>query len=281
MDGTALEQRLAGRAPPPRPKRLLPDSAYLTPGDAPEARHPRPALPAGVSGAHPDGYGYTQLCHYYREARRHLDVTLRQEHRAGEKLTSPAPRCSFTIRTPAMRRLIADGGHAEGAASIRRARPRLQPTPLSFRRGRIRRRMDLTPPPARSNPVHDHSTRLLTPLTFVNSPAWLMLGQVRAVDSRGSQLPRYPPPSLSPALRVSPSPIQLGRAGANKKTFGRLLSDLKTGRSHPIIPHRQGVALPAATDTHLYPAPLGTWLTVALHGSGAPLLPQQAEEQTP
>jgi transposase len=36
--------------------------------------------------AHPDGHQYTQFVHHYREWARHLDLVLRQEHRAGEKL---------------------------------------------------------------------------------------------------------------------------------------------------------------------------------------------------
>jgi len=35
---------------------------------------------------HPDGYGYTQFCRHYRAWERHLDVVMRQEHHAGEKL---------------------------------------------------------------------------------------------------------------------------------------------------------------------------------------------------
>ena len=36
--------------------------------------------------ANPDGYQYSQFCNRYRQWRQRLDVTLRQEHRAGEKL---------------------------------------------------------------------------------------------------------------------------------------------------------------------------------------------------
>src|SRR5579872_7439215 len=35
---------------------------------------------------HPDGYGYSRFCELYRRWRRRLDVVLRQEHKAGEKL---------------------------------------------------------------------------------------------------------------------------------------------------------------------------------------------------
>lgn len=32
------------------------------------------------------GYGYTQFCHYYNQWAKHLDVSMRQHHKAGEKL---------------------------------------------------------------------------------------------------------------------------------------------------------------------------------------------------
>jgi transposase len=35
---------------------------------------------------HPGGYGYSRFCDLYRRWRRKLDVVLRQEHRAGEKM---------------------------------------------------------------------------------------------------------------------------------------------------------------------------------------------------
>jgi len=36
--------------------------------------------------AHPDGYRYSWFCERYQQWRRHLDVVLRQEHKAGEKM---------------------------------------------------------------------------------------------------------------------------------------------------------------------------------------------------
>ena len=35
---------------------------------------------------HPEGYRYSQFCHYYREWEKHLGVTMRQNHVAGEKM---------------------------------------------------------------------------------------------------------------------------------------------------------------------------------------------------
>ena len=36
--------------------------------------------------ANPEGYGYSWFCERYQHWRRHLDVVLRQEHKAGEKM---------------------------------------------------------------------------------------------------------------------------------------------------------------------------------------------------
>src|SRR6185369_13201004 len=36
--------------------------------------------------AHPEGYRYSWFCERYQQWRRHLDVVLRQEHKAGEKM---------------------------------------------------------------------------------------------------------------------------------------------------------------------------------------------------
>ena len=85
MDDTALERLLAGPSPPSTPRRPLPDTASLL--QEMRKKHVTLALLwQEYRDIHPDGYGYTQFCHCYQEARRHLDVTLRQEHRAGEKL---------------------------------------------------------------------------------------------------------------------------------------------------------------------------------------------------
>src|SRR5439155_12551759 len=36
--------------------------------------------------AQPDGYGYSQFCHHYRAFQKNVDLVMRQEHRAGDKL---------------------------------------------------------------------------------------------------------------------------------------------------------------------------------------------------
>ena len=46
---------------------------------------------------HPDGYGYSQFCQLYRDWRRHLDVVMRQDHKAGEKLFVDFPGLTIPI----------------------------------------------------------------------------------------------------------------------------------------------------------------------------------------
>jgi transposase len=85
MDDTALERLITSPPTPPPARRPLPDAAYLL--QEMRKKHVTLALLwQEYRDTHPDGYGYTQFCHCYHEARRHLDVTLRQEHHAGEKL---------------------------------------------------------------------------------------------------------------------------------------------------------------------------------------------------
>jgi transposase len=60
--------------------------------------------------AHPDGYAYSQFCELYRRWRRHLDVVLRQDHKAGEKLFVDYAGDTIAIHDPQ--------GGAERQASI-------------------------------------------------------------------------------------------------------------------------------------------------------------------
>ncbi|EQD71781.1 integrase catalytic subunit [mine drainage metagenome] len=46
---------------------------------------------------HPDGYAYSQFCEHYRRWRLHLDVVMRQSHRAGEKLFVDFPGMKIPI----------------------------------------------------------------------------------------------------------------------------------------------------------------------------------------
>ncbi|MGH9028198.1 MAG: IS21 family transposase [Acidimicrobiales bacterium] len=46
---------------------------------------------------HPDGYGYSQFANRYKEFRGHVDVVMRQSHRAGEKLFVDFPGMTIPI----------------------------------------------------------------------------------------------------------------------------------------------------------------------------------------
>lgn len=49
---------------------------------------------------HPDGYGYSRYCELYQRWRRKLDVVLRQEHRAGEKLFVDYAGRTMAVQNP-------------------------------------------------------------------------------------------------------------------------------------------------------------------------------------
>jgi transposase len=86
LDDTALEDLLFPIQPiPPSSHRQMPPMGYLF----------RESKKKGVTlqllwyeykQGNPDGYQYSQFCHLYRQWVKKLDVTLRQQHRAGEKL---------------------------------------------------------------------------------------------------------------------------------------------------------------------------------------------------
>src|SRR5208282_1523595 len=50
--------------------------------------------------AHPDGYAYSRFCELYQQWRQHLDVVLRQEHQAGEKLFVDYAGVTIPIHDP-------------------------------------------------------------------------------------------------------------------------------------------------------------------------------------
>jgi transposase len=85
MDDEHLERRLFAPPPPPSATRPLPEWPVVHQ----ELRRKDVTLQLlwleYKEGA-PDGYQYSQFCRRYREWQRHLDVVMRQEHRAGEKL---------------------------------------------------------------------------------------------------------------------------------------------------------------------------------------------------
>ncbi|MBI2763515.1 MAG: IS21 family transposase [Chloroflexi bacterium] len=86
LDDRALEERLYGRAaPPPTDQRPIPDWSLVHR----ELRRKSVTLAllwSEYRTACPDGFGYTWFTEQYRAFAGRLDVVLRQDHRAGEKL---------------------------------------------------------------------------------------------------------------------------------------------------------------------------------------------------
>jgi transposase len=86
LDDRALEERLYGRAaPPPSEQRPMPDWPLVHR----ELRRKSVTLAltwAEYRAGCPDGFGYTWFTQHYRAWAGRLDVVLRQDHRAGEKL---------------------------------------------------------------------------------------------------------------------------------------------------------------------------------------------------
>jgi len=84
LDDDGLEALLFTTAAPATDPRPLPDWAKVHV----ELRRPHVTLMLvwlEYKEAFPDGYAYSQFCERYRRWRRHVDVVMRQEHRAGEK----------------------------------------------------------------------------------------------------------------------------------------------------------------------------------------------------
>jgi transposase len=86
LDDDALEALLfSAAAPPPAASRPLPDWRKVHV----ELRRPHVTLMLlwlEYKEAFPDGYAYSQFCEHYKRWRRGVDVVMRQEHKAGEKL---------------------------------------------------------------------------------------------------------------------------------------------------------------------------------------------------
>jgi len=106
LDDDALEALLFAKEPaPPTEARPLPGWDYVH----------RELRRKGVTlmllwleykEVHPDGWDYSRFCFHYRAWQGHLDVVMRQEHRAGEKL--PGGQASH-LRPPQRRRLVHGG----------------------------------------------------------------------------------------------------------------------------------------------------------------------------
>lgn len=85
VDDAFLERVVRSRPENFTHNRPLPDPDYLLK----EMKRPHVTLHLlwlEYRERHPNGYGYTQFCHHYNQAKMKVDVVLRQEHRAGEKL---------------------------------------------------------------------------------------------------------------------------------------------------------------------------------------------------
>jgi len=85
LDDAALESRLFPEKPSSFPSLPLPSMEHIHQ----ELRIKgvtRQLLWLEYKERHPDGYEYSQFCEHYRQWTKHLDVTLRQEYKAGEKL---------------------------------------------------------------------------------------------------------------------------------------------------------------------------------------------------
>jgi transposase len=85
LSDEALDARLYGAPAGADPGRFLPDFAAV------HAEHKRPGVTLELLHLeyleqHPDGYLYTQFCEYYRRWLKRRRLSMRQIHRAGEKL---------------------------------------------------------------------------------------------------------------------------------------------------------------------------------------------------
>ncbi|MCL5736796.1 MAG: IS21 family transposase [Actinobacteria bacterium] len=84
LDDVALG-RVLRSGQPSGPTRQMPDIGYIV--KQLRRKHvTMQLLWVEYREAFPEGYGYTQFCHWIKQQRAELDVTLRQEHKAGEKV---------------------------------------------------------------------------------------------------------------------------------------------------------------------------------------------------
>ncbi|MHB1458914.1 MAG: IS21 family transposase [Armatimonadota bacterium] len=85
MDDKELSEALSRCKARPEFRRPMPDIEYLTT----EMRRKGVTLYLlwlEYKETYPEGYQYTQFCHNYNRGKKNLDVTMRQEYKAGEKL---------------------------------------------------------------------------------------------------------------------------------------------------------------------------------------------------
>lgn len=100
LDDAALEKLLFPSAPSlPEPKRQMPDMEYLH-RERKKKHVTLQLLWYEYKQQNPDGYQYSQFCELYQQWGRTLDVCLRQEHRAGEKLFVDYAGQTVPVRDP-------------------------------------------------------------------------------------------------------------------------------------------------------------------------------------
>ena len=100
LDDAALEARLYPPPPEPAAGRPAPDFGAVHA----ELRRKGVTLEllwVEYRERSPDGYGYSQFCNRYRQWARRVDVVMRQEHRAGEKLFVDFPGQTVPVVDPA------------------------------------------------------------------------------------------------------------------------------------------------------------------------------------
>ena len=101
-DDRQLEERLCdGRlARPPGPSRAEPDFAAIHEQLQTHKHVTLQLLWEEYIEQHPDGYRYSRFCQLYQRWRRKLDVVLRQQHRAGEKLFVDYAGATVPVQNP-------------------------------------------------------------------------------------------------------------------------------------------------------------------------------------
>ena len=85
LDDAELERRLFPPPPPPSEARAQPDWVVVH-REMKRKDMTLLLLWDEYKSAHPNGYQYTTFCRHYKVWRNRLDVVMRQDHRAGEKL---------------------------------------------------------------------------------------------------------------------------------------------------------------------------------------------------
>ena len=96
-----LESTLFGRSYKPAPQRPMPDFVNI---HEQLQQHPNLTLQLlwdEYRQARPDGYGYSRFAELYQRWKRNLDVVLRQEHKAGEKVFVDWAGATIPIHDPA------------------------------------------------------------------------------------------------------------------------------------------------------------------------------------